>query len=223
MLPQLVKGDSRHKDNVIFWLAFALIIVSVSLVTAIAFIIRYCLYRRWQRYQTLHEGDSKPPTLRNPEGLLQRKKRTRSLEDRLEEEELQRAFIIRKAYASRASLRTDSIRTESQLSNYSNNEDPESTAGEHTEMRVGDEGKARDARLSRKRCDTSEEMSRTSIQDSIEMDLGLRASTLKGQTPVTLRHSLTDQGTQANGILSMIEETDLEESVPRGSAHGHSR
>ncbi|KAH8179760.1 hypothetical protein LIA77_01279 [Sarocladium implicatum] len=220
MLPQIVKGDGRYKDNAIFWLTLALVITSVSFLGAAVFIVFSCVKRRRRRYQTVSEQDSKPPILSHPMSLLRSKRRNSSLEDRLEEEELQREFMIRKSYASRASLRTDTMRSESQLSQYSNSGDRGTNSGEHTDLGEGDGGKTWEAGLSKGTYNMPEDLPRTSIQDPVETDIGLQVSQV--YTPAAIRHPRFVQQTVSNGPLTMIEEGDVEEAVPRQLVHRHS-
>lgn len=51
MAPQLVEGDLRQKDTVIFWLALALIVVSVAFLSTIISLSVRRFLRRPSRYQ----------------------------------------------------------------------------------------------------------------------------------------------------------------------------
>ncbi|KAL2212340.1 hypothetical protein CC79DRAFT_1329650 [Sarocladium strictum] len=119
MAPQLVAGDDRQKDTVIFWLAIALILVSVAFISTITALTIKWIIRRQRRYQEVDEQDA---TKSQPTRSKWVVGRTRSLEDKVEEEETQREYMIRKSYASRASLRTSS--------QYSADADVEAGAGD---------------------------------------------------------------------------------------------
>ncbi|KAK0392535.1 hypothetical protein NLU13_2030 [Sarocladium strictum] len=146
MAPQLVEGDLRQKDTVIFWLALALIVVSVAFLSTIISLSVRRFLRRPSRYQKVgkqeQEQKQKSGFKKVPRSLLWGgKKREPTLEDRIEEEELQREYMIRKSYASRASLRSSS-----QLSHCSTDADVEAGVGQAVVVAQAD-GIEEEARL----------------------------------------------------------------------------
>lgn len=203
MVPQIVAGDLRHKDTVIFWLAIALIVVSVAFISTILSLTIKCILRRQGRYQKVEKQAKSPKSNKKIWGI----KRERTLEDRIEEEELQREYMIRKSYASRASLRSSS-----QLSHYSNDLDLE--AGEGSAAGVKTEGKEGEARLhgDQRR---SPEIHPGVFHPGVGADLGVHGLPMQELPRPASRHTRHSSRSSSRAATPRVLSTESSAQVPR--------
>lgn len=208
MAPKIIDVDNRHKDAVIFWLSLALIIVSVAFTGTVIYLVAKCYSRRRQRYQTVSKGEEKSPPVpgsRVPWAM----QRVRTLEDRVEDEENQREFMIRKSYAGRASLRTSS-----QLSQYSNDGDMEAAAGDAASLGLKDDYKDWEAKLHEERCRSPENHPGLVRPLNVEVDLGVRNVVRQEPPPPISKHPMFARRQNSNESMPPIAEIEFDAQAP---------
>lgn len=103
MVPQLVHGNSKYKDTVIFWLTLSLILVSVSFIAVLGFLVASRIKRTPGDHHELHDVEKSTNSYAELKPSKKKRRSLQSIANRIEEEELQREYMIRKSYASRTS------------------------------------------------------------------------------------------------------------------------
>lgn len=106
MSPSIFGQNTTRKDTVILSLIIALSVVFVCFLIVLGLFISDRI--RHRRYRQLSQRGPTPDLEQSASPKQKKHSRKASLADRIEEEESQREFMIRKSYASRTSTRADS-------------------------------------------------------------------------------------------------------------------